>query len=84
MSGTMKLIIAALVGAGVIVGAGAVYVFVIAPPAVQNAVLPGGNGNSATNAQLDVSMKADCQAAAQDGAPQLAICKKLLAGRTSH
>jgi len=84
MSGTMKLVIAALIGAGVIAGAGAVYVLVIAPPAVQNAVVPGGNGNSATNAQLNASMKADCQAAARDGAPQLAICKQLEAGKSSH
>ena len=84
MSGTMKLVIAALIAAGVIAGAGAVYVLVIAPPAVQNAIVPGGNGNSATNAQLNASMKSDCQAAAQDGAPQLAICKQLGAGKSSH
>ena len=86
MSGTMKLVIAALIAAGVIAGAGAVYVLVIAPPAVQNAIIPGGNGNSATNAQLDAAQKAQCQATVQElGAANITpLCRQILSGKTSN
>lgn len=84
MSGTMKLIIAALIGAGVIVGGGALYVFVIAPPTVQHAIVPISNGNSATNAQLDANMKAQCEAMAKEGGAPAPICKQILAGKPSN
>ena len=81
MSGTMKLVIAALIGASAIAGAGAVYVFVIAPPAVQHAIMPVENGGSATNAQLDANIRAMCQASGKDAPP---VCKNYMSGRTSN
>lgn len=78
MSGTMKLVIAALLGAGVIAGAGAVYVFVIAPPAVQHGIIP------ATQSTLpsDADMRSSCEAVEKDlGAAKLPpACKQALAG----
>lgn len=84
MSMTVKFIIAALIGAGVIVGGGAVYVFVIAPPSVRHAVM--SNGNSATNAQLDASMKAQCEATVNElGAARITpLCKQILSGKSSN
>jgi hypothetical protein len=81
MSMTGKIIIAALIGAGVIAGGGAFYVFVVAPPSVRRAVLPYSNGNSATNAQLDAQMKALCEASGKDAPP---LCKQTLAGKSSN
>lgn len=83
MSGTVKLILAALVGAGVIVGGGAFYVFVIAPPAVQHAIVPGGNNDASNNAQLTAAMKAQCEAAAKDGGA-VPLCKKILSGQSAN
>ena len=77
----MKLVIAVLVGAGVIAGAGVVYVFVIAPPAVQHALMPVAHGGSATNAQLDANIRAMCQASGKDAPP---VCKDYQSGRTSN
>lgn len=81
MSGTIKLIIAALIGAGVVVGAGAVYVFVIAPPAVQDRLAPPANSGHETNAQYDAEITALCKA---NGADAPTACKPYLAGKTSN
>lgn len=82
MSGTIKLLIAGLIGAGVIVGAGAVYVFVIAPPAVQHAIVPAvsGGDNTGQNAQ-EVAL---CKAMAQEGGAPSPMCKSILAGKPSN
>ncbi|MDD2765506.1 MAG: hypothetical protein PHE83_16210 [Opitutaceae bacterium] len=79
----MKLIIAGLIGAGVIGGAGAVYVFVIAPPAVQHAIVPAVSEVSGGNAQQRAQEVAGCQAAEQDlGSAHLSpMCKQILAGK---
>jgi len=78
MSGTMKLVIAALIGAGVIAGAGAVYVFVIAPAAVQHEIIPATHGALPS----DADMRSSCEAVEKDlGATKLPpACKQALAG----
>ena len=81
MSGTMKLIIAALIGAGLIAGGGAYYVYVIAPPAVQDKLVPMPNGGRETNSQLDASIRASCLAAGKNAVP---ACKPYLDGKTSN
>ena len=80
MSGTMKLIIAALIGAGVIAGGGAYYVYVIAPPAVQNRLAPLPNSGRETNAQYDAEITALCKANGKDAPP---ACKPYLDAKTS-
>ncbi|SHF24835.1 hypothetical protein SAMN02746095_02592 [Acidocella aminolytica 101 = DSM 11237] len=81
MSGTMKLIIAALIGAGVVAGGGAFYVYVIAPPSVQNSLVPLPNSGRETNAQIDAGIRASCLAAGKDAVP---ACKPYLDGKTSN
>ena len=81
MSGTMKLIIAALIGAGVIAGGGAYYVYVIAPPSVQDKLVPMPNGGRETNSQLDAGIRASCLAAGKNAVP---ACKPYLDGKTSN
>lgn len=80
MSGTMKLIIAALIGAGVVVGGGAFYVYVIAPPSVQNSLVPMPNGGQ-TKAQGDAEIRALCKADGKDAPP---LCAQYISGRTSN
>ncbi len=80
MSGTMKLIIAALIGAGVVAGGGAFYVYVIAPPSVQNSLVPMPNGGQ-TKAQGDAEIRALCKAAGKNAVP---ACKPYLDGKTSN
>ena len=80
MSGTMKLIIAALIGAGVVAGGGAFYVYVIAPPSVQNSLVPMPNGGQ-TKAQGDAEIRALCKADGKDTPP---ICGQYLSGKTSN
>ena len=86
MSGTIKLVLAALIGAGVVAGAGSVYVLVIAPPAVRRAVNPSADTSSATDAQLDAAMKAQCEATERDlGAANITpLCRQILAGKASN
>ncbi|KDM66062.1 hypothetical protein ACIDI_71c00020 [Acidiphilium sp. JA12-A1] len=80
MSGTMKLIIYALIGAGVIAGGGAYYVYVIAPPSVQDRLVPLPNGGQ-TKAQGDAEIRALCKADGKDAPP---ICGQYVAGKTSN
>ena len=81
MSGTMKLIIYALIGAGVIAGGGAYYVYVIAPPSVQDSLVPLPNSGRETNAQYDAEITALCKANGKDAPP---ACKPYLTGKTSN
>lgn len=73
MSMTMKLLFAALIGAGVIVGGGAFYVFVIAPPAVHHAIIPTSYSANGTPAQQNAQIKALCNASGKDAPP---VCQQ--------
>jgi hypothetical protein len=83
MSRTVKLILAGLIGAGVIVVAGAVYVFVIAPPAVRHVIGPAVTHSPAIDPQQRAFELSGCQAAVKEvGADNITpMCKQILAGK---
>lgn len=84
MSGPVKFLLAALIGAGVITGAGAVYVFVLAPPSVQRATAPASYSATGTSAQQNAEEKALCEATVKElGSANITpLCKQILAEKS--
>lgn len=88
MSGAIKFVIAALVGAGAVLGVGAIYIFVIAPTPVHSAAVARidplaqseARAEARRNTELDTAMHQQCAGVLKIGGPKLlsGMCKQIL------